>query len=69
MTTPKLNKPSETGPPTNVVISVSDKIPTGTAVNPVVSMSVTVPPQHRLGVMPQQQAITTPKVCLEFMNI
>ena len=69
-TTPKLNKPVETGPPTNVVISKSDKIPTGAAIAPMVSMSVTVPPQHRLGVMPNQQqqspaaasVIVTPKL-------
>jgi len=41
-------KASESGPPTNVVISKSDKIPT--VAPPVVSMSVTVPPQHRFGV-------------------
>ena len=59
-TTPKLNKPVETGPPTNVVISKSDKIPTGAAIAPMVSMSVTVPPQHRLGVMPNQQQQQSP---------
>ena len=54
------NKPVETGPPTNVVISKSDKIPT--VAPPVVSMSVTVPQQHRFGTpsTPQQFSVHPP---------
>ena len=55
-------RPRETGPPTNVVISRSDRIPINAP--PAVSMSVTVPPQHRLGgivaTTPQRAAISSP---------
>ncbi|XP_023348327.1 RANBP2-like and GRIP domain-containing protein 5/6 isoform X4 [Eurytemora carolleeae] len=55
--TPVQNRPLETGPPSNVVISKSDLIPT--VAPPAVSFSVTVPAQHRFGVVPQPP--TTPQ--------
>ena len=45
-------KPAAAQTPTNVVITTSDKVPT-TASPLQALMSVTVPPQHRLGVSPQ----------------
>ena len=52
------SKPVESGAPSNVVISKSDKIPT--VAPPVVSMSVTVPPQHRFGSLTPGNQPTTP---------
>ena len=45
--------------PTNVVITTSDKVPT--TAPPMVSLpSITVPPQHRLGVKPQPPPVQPP---------
>jgi E3 SUMO-protein ligase RanBP2 len=67
----------ETGPPTNVVISRSDRIPVS-APPLAVSLSVTVPPQHRLGglstastpqrVVPSPAAMATPPVSHSFFS-
>ncbi|XP_051162746.1 E3 SUMO-protein ligase RanBP2-like [Leptopilina boulardi] len=53
------NIPVNKAPPVNVVITSSDTLPTTVpSVQPI--MSVTIPPQHRLGTIPTSQISTTP---------
>merc|ERR1719295_2429907 len=55
---PPVSKPMPPAP-TNVVITTSDKVPT--TAPPMVSLpSITVPPQHRLGVKPQPPPVQPP---------